>query len=131
MKRFLAKISLIIVIASMFSACNAIKKVNEDELLLTKNTVYVNDKKLYDEDAESQIYQKPNSRFLNYPLRLNIYNLAEENPDSTFQAWLNRKPKRKERLMKRYSEKQVVELGNYKVGFNNWLMKTGEAPVII
>src|SRR5690606_5926454 len=29
------------------------------------------------------------------------------------------------------SRKQLTQLADYKINFNNWLMKTGEAPVII
>lgn len=115
----------------MLSACNSIKRVKDGELLLVKNNLIVNGEKSNDVDALSQMYQKPNSRFLNYPLRLNIYNLAGENPDSVFNAWINSNPKRYERLKRRYSNKQIREMANYKRGFNNWLKKTGEAPVII
>lgn len=131
MKSFLAKISLFIIIGTLISSCNSVKRVNDGELLLVKNNLIVNDKKSNDLDALSQMYQKPNSRFLSYPLRLNIYNLAGENPDSVFNNWINRNPKRYERLKRRYSNKQIREMANYKIGFNNWLRKTGEAPVII
>ncbi len=131
MKSYLAKISLFILIGIFISSCNSIKRVKDGELLLTDNNLTVNGETSNDPDALSQMYQKPNSRFLNYPLRLNIYNLAGLNPDSTFQAWLEENPNRQPRLYKRYSEKQVREMRNYKVGFNNWLKKTGEAPVII
>ncbi len=131
MKSFLAKISLFIIILTLFNACNSIKRVKDGELLLVKNNLIVNGEKSNDVDALSQMYQKPNSRFLNYPLRLNIYNLAGENPDSVFNAWINNNPKRYERLKRRYSNKQIREMANYKRGFNNWLKKTGEAPVII
>ncbi|WP_298418312.1 BamA/TamA family outer membrane protein [uncultured Kordia sp.] len=131
MKSVLAKISLFIIILTLISACNSIKRVKDGELLLVKNHLIVNDEKSNDLDALSQMYQKPNSRFLNYPLRLNIYNLAGENPDSVFNAWINKNPKRYDRLKRRYSKKQIREMANYKRGFNNWLKKTGEAPVII
>lgn len=131
MKSFLAKISLFIIIGAFLNSCNSIKYVKDDELLLVKNELKVNDEKSTDPDALSQMFQKPNSRFLNFPLRLHIFNLAEENPDSTYQAWLDRNPKRRDRLRKKLSLKQVRELGNYKTGFSNWLKKTGEAPVII
>jgi len=131
LKSYSAKISLFIIIGIFVSSCNSIKRVKDGEELLINNSLTVNGENSNDPDALSQMYQKPNSRLLGYPIRLNIYNLAGTNPDSTFQAWLNENPKRKSRLYKRYSEKQVREMRNYKVGFNNWLKKTGEAPVII
>ncbi|WP_298512325.1 BamA/TamA family outer membrane protein [uncultured Kordia sp.] len=131
MKSFLAKISLFIIIGAFLHSCNTIKYVKDDELLLMENDLMVNGETSSDPDALSQMYQKPNTRFLSLPIRLHVYNLAEKNPDSTFQAWLNQNPKRPGRLKNKLSEKQVRELGNYKVGFNNWLRKTGEAPVVI
>nr|WP_317168134.1 BamA/TamA family outer membrane protein [Leptobacterium flavescens] len=98
---------------------------------MTKNTITIDDKKENDEVISNLLLQQPNTSVLSIPLRLHIYNLAEENPDSTYNAWLDRNPKRRARLNRRYSEKQVNELGRYKKGFSNWLKRTGEAPVII
>ncbi|MBK5193716.1 MAG: BamA/TamA family outer membrane protein, partial [Flavobacteriaceae bacterium] len=52
-------------------------------------------------------------------------------PDTAFQHWLYKKPNRKERLIKIYSEKQVVQMGNSYVALNEWIKRTGEAPEII
>ncbi|QHI38498.1 Outer membrane protein assembly factor BamA [Kordia antarctica] len=131
MKSYLAKISLFIIIVAFIGSCNSIKRVKESEQLLINNNLIVDGEKSNDPDALSQMYQKPNSRILGYPLRLNIYNAAGVDPDSVFTAWLDRDPTRRERLYRRYSEKQVEEMRSYKVGFNNWLKKIGEAPVII
>jgi hypothetical protein len=64
---------------------------------------------------------------------LNLYNLAKQNPDSSFQNWLYKKEKRKERLVKLLSEKQVGRLGeSFMVkGMSVWLKNIGEAPTII
>ncbi|MBT8310052.1 MAG: outer membrane protein assembly factor [Flavobacteriaceae bacterium] len=132
MKPSLAKISLIIVIIGVLTSCNTIKRVGENEHLLTDTSVYVNDKKDLTETVNNLLYQKPNSKLaLGIPLRLHIYNLAKENPDSTYINWLNKRPKRKQRLKSIYSNKQVDKLGNSYVGLNNWIKKTGEAPVIV
>ena len=91
----------------------------------------VDDKKEKSEAINNLISQRPNSELLNFPLRLHIYNLARDNRDSLFEVWLNKNPKRKNRLIKRYSKKQVNKLKESALGFNTWLRKTGEAPVII
>ena len=67
------------------------KRVDENELLLTNNTIYADEDKVNDEDIQSLIIQRPNSSLLGYRLRLNLYNLAKQNPDSSFQNWLYRK----------------------------------------
>ncbi|MCB0376697.1 MAG: outer membrane protein assembly factor, partial [Sinomicrobium sp.] len=107
------------------------KRVSGEERLLTKSTVYVNEKKNKSEEVQRMVLQKPNSSVLGIPLRLHIYNLAKKDPDSAFQRWLHKREKRAGRLSNFLSEKQVVELGNSYSGINNWLKKTGEAPVVI
>lgn len=132
LKGYTAKIGIFLVIA-LLSSCNALKRVEEGELLLTKNSILTDGEKVLDEDIKSLIVQEPNTRVLGYPLRLNLYNLAKKDPDSLFQAWLQRKPKREERLASFLSQKQVDALGeSFMVkGYSEWLKKIGEAPVII
>jgi len=127
-----AKIGLFLV-AATFTSCNTLKRVEEDELLLTRNTILADGEKVVDEDIRSLIVQEPNSSLLGYPLRLNLYNLAKENPDSLYQAWLQRKDKREERLTRLLSRKQVERLGEsfFVKGYSEWLKSIGEAPVTI
>ncbi|WP_317132946.1 translocation and assembly module lipoprotein TamL [Arenibacter lacus] len=115
------------------TSCNALRRVGDNELLLTKNTVYADSAKVNNEDVHSLIYQKPNSTLLGYPLRLNLYNLAKKDPDSSFNAWLHKKEKREERLIKFLSKKQVERLGESFLvkGASIWLKNIGEAPVVI
>ncbi|MEM8847659.1 MAG: BamA/TamA family outer membrane protein [Bacteroidota bacterium] len=127
-----AKIGLLLLIAT-FMGCNTLKRVGDDELLLTKNSVFADDEKIGDETIRSLIVQKPNSNLLGYPLRLNLYNLAKENPDSSFQSWLYRKEKREKRLNRLLSKKQVVRLQESFVvkGASEFFKRIGEAPVVI
>lgn len=131
MKQSLVKISLFILITCCIASCNVVKRVGENEHLLTQTSIDVNDKNTNDEVISNLIIQKPNSKLLGFPLRLHIYNLARENKDSLFNVWLNKNPKRKERLIKKLSKKQLDRLAESSKGFNNWLKKTGEAPVIV
>jgi outer membrane protein assembly factor BamA len=131
LKQTLAKISLFILIAYCITSCNVVKRVGENEHLLTQTSIHVNDKKTGDEDINNLVLQKPNSKLLGFPLRLHIYNLARDNKDSLFNVWLNKHPKRKERLIKKLSKKQLDRLAESSIGFNKWLKKTGEAPVIV
>ncbi len=128
----IAKISLLF-LAIVIASCNSLRRVDDDELLLTKNTIHANDKVVSDEDIESLIVQIPNSSLLGYHLRLNLYNLAKKNPDSSYQNWLHKKEKREQRLTNLLSKKQVDRLGESFLvkGLSEWLKKIGEAPVII
>ena len=67
----------------------------------------------------------------NEPLELSIYNKAKYNPDSLFDNWLYKKPKRINRLNKLISNKQVNQLKRYNKLFNNWIKSTGEEPVFL
>ncbi len=133
LKQPFTKILLILGILLVLASCNAVKHLSEDELLLTNNQLVIDGEESNNEDAFSLISQKPNPRIpiLGIPLGLHIYNLAEKNPDSTFQEWLHRKPNREKRLNNWLSRKQVIALDSSKVRFNNWLKRTGNPPVII
>ncbi len=127
-----AKIGLLLLLLSILG-CNTLKKVGEDELLLTKNTILVDEKKVTNSEIKGLIAQKPNSNVLGYPLKLNLYNLAKENPDSLFQDWLHRKGKREKRLNNLLSQKQVNRLRESFLvkGYSEFLKRIGEPPVII
>ncbi len=131
LKQTLAKISLFILTTCLIVSCDAVKRVGEKEHLLTQTSITVDDKKKKNEDLNNLILQKENATLLGLPLRLHIYNLARENRDSLFEVWLDKNPKRRERLTKKLSKKQLDQLKISALGFNNWLKKTGEAPVII
>ncbi|GGA64747.1 membrane protein [Flavobacterium palustre] len=133
MKKISTKISLFILIGIIISACNAEKRVPDGKQLLASNQIFVNGKKTNDEDISNQLYQKPNSKLLGYRLRLHLYNLANLNPDSTYQAKFTNNPGKYERKSKWLSAKQVDRLGQsfWYHGIHDFLKKTGEAPVII
>ena len=133
MRNITAKISLFILIGVIISACNSTRRVSNGKKLLTKNDILVNGKIETNEDLTNQLYQKPNSALLGYRLRLNIYNLAKPNPDSSYKAKYIKSPEKYTKKAKWLSKKQVDRLGNsfYYLGIHNFLKKTGEAPVTI
>ncbi|MEN1785510.1 MAG: BamA/TamA family outer membrane protein [Bacteroidota bacterium] len=130
--RFWAKV-LVIAISIVLVSCNAVKKVPEGQFLLTENTIFADSLKVADPEVRGLLTQRPNGSILGYPFRLNLYNLAKENPDSLYQDWLERKPKRQQRLNRLLSKKQVDRLGESFVvrGFSNLLKRVGEPPSII
>jgi len=132
LNKYRIKISLLLLV-TVITSCNTLKRVEENELLLTKNQILADEEKVSGYDIYSLITQKPNSTILGYPLRLNLYNLAKKNPDSSFQNWLYKKEKREQRLINFLSKKQVDKLGESFLvkGSSEWLKKIGEAPVII
>ena len=135
MNKFLAKISIIILITIVFVGCNSVKKVSSNQHLLTNNTVIIDgSSSLLDDDIlNQQIELIPNSSIFGFNLRLHMYNLAKDNTDSTFRARVLDNPKRYRNLSKWLSEKQVHRLGKsfWYSGRHEFLKKTGEKPVII
>ncbi len=131
MKKQLSKILIFLVLTGYILSCDSTKRVAENEHLLTNTTVLVNDKRDNTETINNLLYQRPNRKIASIPLRLHIYNLARNNRDSLFEEWLDENPKRRVRLTKKLSKKQLHRLKSSSIGFNNWLRKTGEVPIII
>ena len=134
MSKFFPKIALFIITSLCFFSCSITKRVPEGENLLLENSVYLNNKKTTKEEVLNQLYQQPNSSLpiLGYRLRLNLYNLAVQNADSLYHTWLDTHPKKAKKLENFLSKKQVDRLGESFLiaGINNFLIRTGEAPVL-
>jgi outer membrane protein assembly factor BamA len=133
LKKNITKISLFILIGLIIFGCNTTKRVPDGKSLLTKNNIVVDGKKNNVEDVFNQLYQKQNTSILGYRLRLNIYNLAKQKTDSIYRAKFANNPKKYNRKAKWLSKKQVKRLGEsfWYSGVHNFLIKTGEAPVIL
>jgi hypothetical protein len=134
LKKIFTKIAVFFIIGIIISACNAEKRVPDGKKLLTKNKILVNNKAINEEEVFNQLYQKPNSTLLfGYRLRLNLYNMANLNPDSTYQAKFAKHPEKYERKSKWLSAKQVDRLGKsfYYHGIHDFLKTTGEPPAIL
>lgn len=133
MKKYLAKISLIILFVSLFYACDAVKKVPDGKMLLVSNEIIVNKKKVKDAAISGKILQVPNTRLLGLPLGLHLYNIADSQPDSTFYRKYIQDTVRFRKYSRILSEKQVYRLGNsfFFNGVHRFLQKKGDAPVII
>ena len=133
MRNAATKISLFILIGIIIIACNPLKRVPPNKKLLTKNEIFVNDKKINSESITGLIYQKPNSSILGYRLRLNLYNLANLKHDSLFQAKFIKNPEKYKRMSRLLSAKQVNRLGKsfWYSGIHEFLKKTGEPPALV
>ncbi len=133
MKSLFAKISFLIVIVLFVSSCDSTKRVSKGKFLLVKNNISVNGKISKLEEVQNLPYQKPNTKVLKYRFRLNLYNLANPNPDSSYKAKFIIDPEKYKRKAKWLSKKQVDRLGKsfYYQGFHNMLKSIGEAPIIV
>lgn len=133
--KFTFKVYVVTVIWIGVSSCNVVKRVKKDEYLITQNTILEDGKKTKQDRVNNIIVQKTNSGMngllgIRFPLKLHIYNLARPNIDSIIDANIlsdSLKVKRKTALL---SKKQFDKYIDSKKGFNSWLKRTGEAPVI-
>ncbi len=130
------KNNIIILIISVsitfgFSACNTIKYVQEDEHLLTKNTIIVNDKKNVDNEITDYIVQRPNQLVLSIPLPLHFYNIGDKHFETDFEKWKINNPGWYKFTTNIFSEKQARGIRNFKYNTHQWLLNNGEAPVIL
>ena len=113
-----------------FYKCSSTKNIAPSQSVLVREVFLKNGTPLKRDLAKQLSVSPPNAQVFGIPVKLHIYNLVKENPDSLFNDWMNKKPKRFERLTKIYSEKQVDQLKKYKRNFNFWLKKSGEPPSI-
>ena len=133
MKQATYKTAVFIFITITLFACDAVKRVSETDYLLTENTVLVNGKKDKSETINNLLYQKPNTSLplVGTPIRLHIYNLARPNIDSILQERIYNNPEKLKWKTKLLSRKQLDKDVETRRGLNNWLKRTGEAPVIV
>ena len=133
MKNLTSKIALFFLFGLFFYSCSEVRKIQKKQLLIHDNEIIVNDKSTNSEDLQNQLYQKPNSKLLGFKPRLQIYNLSKKNADSSYNAWLLKKPNRIKRMTKLYSKKQVNRLGKsfFVSGYSDLFKKIGEAPSIL
>lgn len=133
LKNLTPKIVLFFLLGLLFYSCSEVRKLQKKQLLIEDNEIIVNNKSNNSEDLHNQLYQKPNSKLLGFKPRLQLYNLSKKNADSSYQAWLLKKPNRLDRMIKLYSKKQVNRLGKSFLvsGYSDFFKKVGEAPSIL
>lgn len=131
MKHWHSKIVFILLIALTLNSCNVVKRVGENDHLIVKNTIKVNEKTSSSEALQNLVYQKTNRKLATIPLRLYIYNLARPNIDSIINTKIDSKQGRRKKLERFLSKKQLNRYIKSRVKFNNWLKTIGEAPTIL
>lgn len=128
--------SVIMVAVFSLSSCNVVKRVKTGEHLIVENTIIEDGKVNREERINNIIAQKVNTGMNGFwgvklPFKVGIYNLARPNIDSIIEAKVlsdYSKVKWKTQLL---SKKQFDKDIQSRKDFNNWLKRTGEAPVIL
>ncbi len=130
-QRLTAKIGLIVSMLLIITACSTIKRVPDGELLLIENNIIVDSLPPQDDRVYNLPVQQPNLGIDWFPLQLHVYNLARPHRDSIYLQWMEENPKALKRRNAILSKKQTYQLGESLVGFNQWLKRTGEPPVLV
>ncbi|MAH60331.1 MAG: hypothetical protein CMB95_05765, partial [Flavobacteriaceae bacterium] len=115
----------------MLSGCRVTKTIDAYDLLLDQNLFYYNGSRTFADSIQDLVPQQPNKRVLGIPLRLLIYQSANENSATEFDNWLQKKTKRSQRMESIWSQKQIDQMRAYKVQFQNWKQRNGEPPSLI
>ena len=129
--KLMKKVSFYLLIILISVSCSSVKRLSENEHLLKKNTIYVDQKKNTNRALNDYLIQKPNSRVLWLPISLYFHNLGNPKNPKTPKEWGMKNPKTYRFFKEMFSEKQSISFANTSIGLNNWFLKNGEAPVII
>ncbi len=131
MKNNIIILIILLSITFGFSSCNAVKYVHEDEYMLTKNTIFVNDKKNVDNEINDYIVQRPNQLVLGIPFPLHFYNIGNKEFETDFDIWKENNPGWYNFTAGVFSEKQARGIRNFKYNTHQWFLNDGESPVIL
>ena len=108
MGNIFTKIVLFILLLILIAACDATRHVPENEYLLEKNTIVVNEQKKSSPELSSYLRQKPNQKILGIPFSLHVYNWG--NPDTLSLRWPSTRPGFERWFSKKFSNKQLKAL---------------------
>lgn len=125
------KIFIFFLLTLFLSACSSVKRLQESQLLLTQNTITINEKKNTNTDLNELLVQKPNSKTLGLPLSLYFYNLGDNTKPKKPSEWGKSKPKTYSFIKNIFSEKQSISYAKNMIGLNNWFLKNGQSPIIV
>lgn len=121
---------ILLSITFSFSSCNSVKYVSENDLLLTKNTIIINNKKNVEDEITDYIIQRPNQLVFGIPFPLYFYNIGNENFEIDFEKWKTNHLNLYSFTTKVFSKKQTIGLFNFKKNTHKWWLTNGEEPVV-
>ena len=118
-------------ILMLINSCKSTKYVGDDEFLLTKTSIKVNDKTSVDDAINDYLAQRPNNALLGIPLALYFHNIGNKDFDPSLDIWEKEHPKGAQLFTSIFSKKQAVGFRKFRYDLNQWWLKNGEEPVIL
>ena len=85
--RFYPKGYILIFFITLFS-CSPIKYVAEDDFLLDRYRIKIDEGRIKKEELRNYVRQKPNKRILGFRFHLGMYNLSRKNKEKGLSNWL-------------------------------------------
>ena len=131
MYRQLAKLIILFHTSLTLIGCSGTKTYSSQKELIIKNEIYEQSELLKNDPVNYIINTPANKKFMGIPIKKILYESAHPMPKKQFEDWINKKIKRKKRLEKLLSKKQIIALEKYNINFNNWLKNTGEPPAVL
>ncbi|WP_440880149.1 translocation and assembly module lipoprotein TamL [Tenacibaculum sp. C7A-26P2] len=125
------KLSFYFLLFAILVGCNTVKHLKENELLLIKNTIYLDSVKTSKNELNELLIQRPNQKTFGLPLALNFYNLGNPEGPTSPSDWGKKYPKTYNFFKRFFSEKQSIAVAKSAIGLNNWFLKSGQKPIII
>ena len=128
MYNLLTKLIILFLIILTFGSCSGTRSLKTQKYLVDSNEIYENGNLLKNHPLNFIIITQTNKKIFGITLGKILYETAHPDPEKEFEIWLQKKDKRKKRLNRLLSQKQVNAIQNYGIKFNDWLRKTGEPP---
>jgi len=125
-----AKLIILFLTFLTLVGCSGTRVYRTQKEIIVKNEVYQESELLKNDPVNVIITTPANKKFIGIPIKKILYERAHPEPNKQFEVWLNKKEKRKKRLEKWLSSKQLLALKNYSIKFNDWLKNTGEPPAV-
>jgi hypothetical protein len=95
-----SKLAIISILWLVFYGCSSTEKIAGSNYLLERNQIFKNQEELVNDPVKLLLVDQPNKKVLGIPFKRNLFVLAEKNPDSTFNAWLQKKNQQKKKVRK-------------------------------
>ena len=115
----------------MLSSCRVTQSLGENDLLLDQNQFYYNGNRTFADSIQALVPQQPNKKILGIPLRLLIYQSANDSAAVDFDNWLQKRPNRRKRMQAIWSQKQIDQMRSYRVQLQDWKKRSGEPPSLV
>ena len=132
MRLFQLIFSVIFIPLFFLQGCSTTKYLNKEDFLLGKNDLKTTPETsaISTKQIEKMIAQKPNTKILGVPFPLLFYSMGNQNYEQSAINWVKNHPKTVRFISRVFSQKQTIGLLNSYQNFHQWILKTGESPVI-